>query len=353
MNKTLINTALGVALALPALAGAYSEDTRSSADDSHNDGHSTFHYELVRTLAVGAGYSVADAQLIADASDATDSFPSMRNTQLCSDITNSDTLNEDERLHILGTVRSQTDDPQIGEQSPYFHWPRRPATALSGESYTADAANGIDAETCGYFGAACTYEVQQMEDWVFNANDQAFADTPVATPCAAMPGGTYQTVPAGGLIALGIYLHGLGDSYSHQACMATGARTHEDSTTAVCDARSWHLEEEYGTDADGSADGAGTPFTRQGALAIWDALNWYGIYAVAPEGDAPTPASSRDLNLDAFIDSFVSAETSAVRSCIAVGFYQQLLQEPGSAYRRTIAADCMASETTTRSRRRN
>jgi len=325
MYKKLQSVVAAAILTTGASLYAYSEDSRKSKDKVVDSGHSTFHYELTQVLAMAAGYSYEDANEVALASNAVDTFPSTLNTTSCEDAINDASLVNDGTLpSILGTVRYQDDlEPELVAQASFFHWGRRPSVNAYGEDYYAD---GIDADTCNYYGE-CTYEVSELESWAVAGNKvDAFSSTTV--PCVAQPGSGYKDVKEGSLVALGIYLHSLADSYSHQACMKeTLARGHSDEGTdgvASCEAREWHLEEEYGEGGSRGSLGAGINYTYNSAIAVYEALKTYGQYNGS--AGSQTPPNSEDINLEAFISDFTQTDDADVRSCIAHVYTQNMVE---------------------------
>ncbi len=350
-------------------AGAYSEDMPplDSYDHSVSGGHSTFHYELVRTLAAAAGYTerntlgvmdskgelLNDASLIAEASHATDTFPSeMLATSRCEALTSGEArhpvtgqtlINDTENLYVVGTLRSK--DESVA-QTAFYHWPRRQAVSPVTE-YHYRHTDQIEAGTCDYFSnlqelpekndlcRANTVnfqaELNSMESWVFNADEAALlSNNGITTPCFAATGETFSYVPAGSVISLGIYLHSLGDSYSHQACMKINkTRSHtplEDEGRRLqaheCNSIIWHTQEEYGVDAgDPELPDMGVEYTKAAAMATWDALKLYSQLRPYATGNV-----LNESEVITFVNAFSLQESQQVRSCIASTFYQRILQ---------------------------
>lgn len=273
---------------MPANSWAYSEDTTVGG------AHSSFHYELTRTLAHASGFNPAQATRIASANQATDTFPN--DPQDCATAT----LAGAGQVIIIGTTRSH--DGTTSAQTQFFHWPRRGVySVIDGSAYPG---SGVD--TCSYFAGtdqacgAAGNEVDQLENFALAGNQNALS---IQTPCYSENGSVYTPVPAGSLVALGLYLHSLADSYSHEACMATGVRTHQDSGVAnVCSSIDWHIIQEYG------ASGQGVDYTKAGATAIWEALKRYRM----AQGYAAPPLWS-DAQAQAFINTWVNLNTAQAR----------------------------------------
>jgi hypothetical protein len=276
------------AVSLPMQGWAYSEDTTSGG------AHSSFHYELTRTLARASGFSVAQADRIASADQAVDTFPN--DPQDCATAAPAAAG----QIIIIGTTRSH--DGSTSAQTQYFHWPRRGVSSvIDGSAYPG---SGVD--TCSYFAGtdqacgAAGDEVSQLETFALAGNQNALT---IQTPCYSANGSAYADIQAGSLVALGLYLHSLADSYSHEACMATGARTHQDSAVAsVCAAIDWHIIQEYG------ANGEGVDYTRAAATAMWQALKRYRV----AQGYSAAALWSDD-QAQAFINSWVDLNTAQAR----------------------------------------
>lgn len=250
-NKTkLFLTGLaGAALGLMATgAGAYYEDLKQAETGPH----STFHYEMTRTLARAAGFSAADAELIAVAAEATDR------------IYYQGVLPDSPTLLLTGIERVDS------KKGAYFHWPRRGVYNATNQYEQPGARN-----TCAYFTKTdkCVNgkpEIDVIENWaVFNSGVPA-----VGIPSAALNGGVSAPVQGGSLIALGIYLHALADTYTHDPCMKKKqVRTHFGRTSLVleCSIVRWHQDQEFGPEA----TNLGTSYTKEGGLAVWKALVFF------------------------------------------------------------------------------
>jgi hypothetical protein len=289
VQTTLLGLLLaGSAAFMPVTSWAYSEDT------TNGGAHSSFHYELTRTLARASGFTSAQAARIASADQATDTFPN--DPQDCATATPAAAG----QVIIIGTTRSH--DGTTSAQTQFFHWPRRGVySVIDGSAYPG---SGVD--SCSYFvgtDQACSAagnEVDQLENFALAGNQNALS---IQTPCYSENGSAYTSIPAGSLVALGLYLHSLADSYSHEACMATGARTHQDSGVAtVCSSIDWHIIQEYG------ASGQGVDYTQAAATAVWQALK---RYRVAQGYNAPPLWN--DEQAQAFINNWVDLNTTQAR----------------------------------------
>ncbi|MDJ0943350.1 MAG: hypothetical protein QNJ30_07790 [Kiloniellales bacterium] len=262
------------------LAFGYAEDSSEGAAS-----HSTVHYELTRTLARGAGFSAGEAELIAVFDQAVDSGAYQGDSA------------DSPFVELTGTARR--DDVEVG----FFHYPRRGPADGAGEEHPGGR------DTCSFFGAGddpCGNfpEVQALERWAVDGG--RLRARGLAPPTAAVDDAPAETVAAGNLEALGIYLHALADSYSHEACMSQGIRTHR-REPEVC-GFVWHQDEEFGPE--GEAEGVG--FTRESGRAVWQALQRYH----AVDGGGPAPWG--DAEALAFIDDFAALSDSSARRTLAL-----------------------------------
>ncbi len=241
-----INFAVGL-LALPGflMAWRYAEDIKTK----NTALHSTFHYELTRTLARAAGFTAEEAELIAVADEATDTG------KFKGEFSNSP------EVQIDGTERS-------GQDVLYWHFARRNSTNATGDYEYPGGRN-----TCAYFtGAAdaCTDdpELKEIELWAVNGSDALS----VATPQASVKGSAKQPVAGKSLLALAIYLHALADSYSHEACMKAAKFRGHKPRPQECTAVFWHEQAEFG---DKPKRDYGVSYTAEAGWATWLALKWF------------------------------------------------------------------------------
>ena len=119
------------------------------------------------------------------------------------------------------------------------------------------------------------------------------------------------------LIALGIYLHSIGDTYSHEKCMISSAWRYHKPNPFDCNAN-WH------TDPKGDF-GEGTPFTKPAADEVWKALRQF-------RGADPA-------NPPAFINEFIAKKDACERVKFAVDTFNSLTQE-------TTSINCSTSSKT-------
>lgn len=317
--------ACGIA-ASPLSAWSFSEDINLNNSSRRStsvatDKHSTFHYEMTRTLTRAAGFSSAEAEQVAKSSSATDSFPNDEVTTCPAAA-----VSAAGKMVITGTTRN------IPVMSPYFHWPRRGSdNVTNGLPYPG----GVN--TCSFFDGtadACPADVpelNELEGWALLGNNWApsGAAADLSIPCVSENGSSYQTIQPASLLALGVYLHSLADSYSHQDCMqADKVRTHDSAVSAACQALDWHLSQEYGSATDGAAD-LGFHSTLEGAQAVWDALKRYRALNALPE----QPEWAEEEALD-FMNAWAGMEDAEARSDYANAVYDELNQTTTTTTRR-------------------
>lgn len=291
-----IRALFAAALVLPVTnSWAFSEDI---ADIEHGF-HSTYHYEMTRTLAYAAGFNAQDAERIAQASSATDAFQMQGSDPSVEGATK-----------ILGTERGTG-----SSTSAYFHWPRRGADNATGEY---EYKGGRD--ECRYFSAteqACADgpEIDQIERWAVYGEDALT----LPVPRISVNGSPYSDIGAGSLDALGVYLHGLADSYSHEKCMQKGIRGHGGHFGAnVCGPAYWHWIQEYG-----QPDSAlGVTTTRESIIAMWQALKFYRQVNGYTE-----PARWNDAQLGKFKVRWTTLPDPASRKRFAIRAMKRLIDK--------------------------
>lgn len=268
--------------------------------------HSSFHYEMVRVLAIQAGFKTNEAEEIAVAGEAVD----------LGTFTGYALANGAKTLTIQNTGR-------FGPNGLLYHFARRSA------QYEQVNASGSQGNTCEYFKngnpnnrytAPCTDkgpELDQIKNWAFGL------DGPKPTGQQLPRNGSGRLIAPKTLIALGIYLHAIGDSYSHEKCMIDQAWRFHKRHPFSCNVN-WH------TDPRGDF-GEGTPFSEAAANEVWKALGQYRGAAGA--------------NPPAFIKEFIAKKVACERVKFAVDTFNSLTQE-------TTAITCSASSTSSRKSRR-
>jgi hypothetical protein len=251
--------------------------------------HSSFHYEMVRVLAVLAGFTKDEAEEIAVAGEAVDlrTFTGYGRGKSAKTMT-------------IGNTN------RFGPNGQFFHFARRSS------QYEQVKAEGSKSNTCDYFAngdpnnkntAPCTSkgpELDQIKNWAF-----------------ALPGPqpTRQELPRDAqgrpiapktLIALGIYVHSIGDTYSHEKCMIDAAFRFHKPTPFSCNTK-WHTAPKIGEFTVGIA------FTKAAANEVWRALRQYK----GADGSNPP----------AFVDQFLAIKDACSRVKFAVETFNSLTNE--------------------------
>lgn len=268
---------------------ASAETTRYGEDLSTKNlaAHSTFHYELTRTLARAAGFSAAEAESLAVVNEATDAGSFTGETGVT--------------ITLNGTKRVSTN-------GQYWHFARRDSNNATGEYLYPGSRN-----TCSYFSIpprTCPGdepELDKIEKWAVYAQD---VPQPGVPQVAFNGEKNFQPVAGKSLLALAIYLHALADSYSHEACMAsTHIRGHKPNPPE-CSAVYWHIKAEFGSDPEIDK---GVSYTQEAAHATWLALKWFR----EKNGLAGVPLWS-DEQASEFISNWVTLDKPLERREAAV-----------------------------------
>ncbi|MCK6555465.1 hypothetical protein L6Q96_12935 [Candidatus Binatia bacterium] len=296
-NWTGRNAAAGLAAALamllltPGHGWGYAEDIGRDSEQPH----STFHYELTRALARAAGYSSADADLIGIAAAATDSG------------TFKGDLAGSRRITIQGTDRSS-------EAGQYYHFGRRHSTNATGE-YVYPGAR----DECPYFTernlCPVPSEIDEIELWAAYAQG---APT-FGVPQYALDGGAAAPVEPRSSVALGIYLHALADSYSHEKCMEVAQVRMHFPDPKECTGVFWHEEAEFGVHGDTS----GVPYTKDAGRAVWTAIRWFRKQAGLPDA-----ILMNEEEVELFVDRWAEFDAAPDRRDFAVAGFESLNAVP-------------------------
>ena len=248
--------------------------------------HSSFHYEMVRVLAVLAGFNKDEAEEIAVAGEAVD----------LGKFTGYKLSDGAKSLRIRNTNR-------FGPNGRFYHFARRSA------QYRSAHAPGAKQNTCDYFTggdrknpntAPCTVkgpELDQIKNWAFALPGPKPDRRQLPTD------GLGITIKPKTLSALGVYLHAIGDTYSHEQCMVVQSFRFHKPQPASC-AASWH------TDYPRGDFGQGLPFTTPAAVEVWTALRHY------KGADGSNPPS--------FIHEFITTSDPCARVKLAVDTFNSL-----------------------------
>lgn len=270
---------LAAGAAVLSSAARYGEDLQTK----NLAAHSTFHYELTRTLARAAGFTTAQAESLAVINQAVDAEAFTGETGVT--------------IHLNGTKRD-------GEAGQYWHFARRDSNNATGEYFHPGKRN-----TCAYFTRQFTRscpgdeaELLEIEKWAVYSSD---SPRPGAPQISYDRGQTFQTVAGKTLAALAIYLHALADSYSHEACMAsTQVRGHKPHPSE-CSAVHWHTQAEFGEHPEVDK---GASYTREAAQATWLALQWF-----RRQNGGAEPAPWTDEQAFEFIQNWVKLDKAQER----------------------------------------
>lgn len=334
MAVTAMFATLGAGF-LPGTAFAHDEDHTDSTDGTGSstattDGlvdHSSMHYELTRALLYAAGFSKDDAELIAVADQATD-LGSAGFTGSYNSATYGAKNTHKISVVVTGTERT-SGKRAAGPQTYFYHFPRRaktntvswsyiyyPAyTSLSNGKpaspghYNHDSRNTCDfftalssTDTCTVNGQAAEPELSQIERWALSGTNQPTqgmgSNTGTLPTLAATVNGLQVSGadPKWTMVRLGIYLHSLTDSFSHEAAMQVAAiRTHPAQKASKIEENiaTWHDPEEFGASSSSCTYpnskaplGCGVPFTLEAAMSIYVMAPWAAKNAKLTVGGA-------------------------------------------------------------------
>jgi hypothetical protein len=282
------------------------------------DTHSTFHYEFTRVLAAAAGFNATDAETIAVSNEATDtgSFKGYATNGIATTVAFSNT----ERL--------------VGENATlWYHMPRRSQGYPRVTQPNGQAFPGALDNTCLYFlkpfpqpvKAPCADrrqgELDQLRAWAINGEALPADKAPTVTSDSPkdMPRDSSGDVLGRNVYALGIYLHAVGDSYSHEKCMMTRHIRAHVPRPFECKGV-WHVTSEFGEylGPQEDAKGAGVPFTLTAAKALWqETLKYRQANGLGP------PAWDENRYMQ-FAKDFIATKTAALRVRKAVAEFNHI-----------------------------
>lgn len=295
--------------------------------------HSSFHYEFTRVLAAAAGFNERDAETIAVADEATDT----------GDFTGYPIKGGAVRVQFSNTQRLGGNSVPL-----WYHMARRSTgypvvTQPDGQPFPHARAN-----TCDYFTkpfsqpvkAPCINlttdkadpkmgEMDQLREWAINGAALPPGKAPTVVAGGPVEGLTPIPIPNDGknvtgqnIVALGIYLHALADSYSHEKCMMNRHIRLHVPQPYECKGV-WHVTSEFG-DYQGLGEtvkGAGVPFTLTAAKALWqEILNYRAANGLGP-------ANWDENKYMEFARDFIGTKTTLLRVRKAVGEFNRLTGE--------------------------
>lgn len=262
--------------------------------------HGSFHYEMTRVLAMQAGFTEEQAETIAVACEAVDA----------GDFTGYQITLENGTTKTVTVTIKNTE--RTSKNNLFYHFARR-----SAQYGQVTEVAGSTANTCDYFTggntnnpttAPCTTkgpELDQIKNWAFRLDG-------VKPDLNQLPqDGSRKPIVPGSLAALAVYLHSVGDAYSHEKCMIDESLRSHPAEPLQCSA-TWHI------DADGefSAKNNGLPFTRAAAYEIWRGLRQF-----RHESETPTDKAKE------FIETFITKPNACERVAYAVQAFNDLAGE--------------------------
>jgi hypothetical protein len=309
--RIALTRSLALAMALGLLLSAFAPITSGYNADATQAitglaTHSSFHYEMVRVLAALAGFNKDEAEEIAVAGEAVD-------------------LGTFTGYEISGGAKTITvrNTNRFGPNGLLYHFARRSS------EYEKVEAPGSVSNTCEYFKngnpsnkytAPCTDKGPEI-DWIRNWAFALPGPKPTASQLPLDKSG--KPVKPKTLVALGIYLHAIGDTYSHEKCMIDQSWRFHKPNPFSCNAN-WH------TDPRGDF-GEGVPFTQAAANEVWRALRRY--------------KDADGSNVPTFAAEFIAIKVACQRVKFAVDTFNKLANE------NTVITCNSAKQTTGRRRR--
>ena len=126
-----------------------------------------------------------------------------------------------------------------------------------------------------------------------------------ATTAAAGTEVVSEDISAASLAALGVYVHSLADSYSHEACLCNESFVGHATSPDLCAYTIWHEEEEWG------ADGRGAGYTREAGLAVWRAMRDYAVSRDSSGALVPWNETHAVAAVDGFVNLVRGADRRA------------------------------------------
>jgi hypothetical protein len=264
------------------------------------DVHSTIHYDLTRLLAVKAGLTSDMAETLARYCVLVDQINPKSNYPYpiaLNSISIPDTYagwNES----LAGTERGSAQQNSYKEYPPqYWHFPYRdPSDTISGGmtfGISYPLPENLAYRDAPYFWRVPllnNYNLLNIRNWaLFGTGNAGAPDN--STPCPVYFYDNilhqYKKVQPGSIQAMGIYLHSLADSYSHEHCMVTDTLRSHPTWSDAC-GLTYHSHHEFAYDTAIVAQEHATPCFQ----ALWRAIMVYKT-----ENNITTPALwSADTN---------------------------------------------------------
>lgn len=281
--------------------------------------HSTFHYEFTRVLAAAAGFQAADAETIAVANEATDTGAftgyAIKSGPASAAFTNTERLGGDSATLWYHMARRSEAYPVV--------------TQPDGTAYPGALKN-----TCGYFIkpsdkpvlAPCddrrNGELDQLREWAIKGASLPSGKAPKVLDDTSEIPHDGLNVKGQNSYALGIYLHAIGDSYSHEKCMMNKHIRAHVPQPYECKGI-WHVTSEFGDyqGLDVATKGAGVPFTLTAAKALWQEILKYRA------ANKSGPTRWDENRYMEFAKDFIGTKSAAIRVKKAVAAFNQLTGE--------------------------
>ncbi len=269
-----------IASTLPIIWGE--EKTDSLGPNSSSVGnlyHSTFHYDLVKLLAIKAGFSKDTAEIIARYSTLTDQINPKMGYPNDSGSLKFSSIFPSWSQSIAGTERFSSKINNFGEFSGvYWHSAfRDKMDSLAGAYVYAPFGYPIVTDTkyhadAYYWRIPFSFTLTPIEKWALygtNGVDGLPQDAPDTVRYFDVASSKYKPVPKGSLIALAIFLHSLADSYSHEKCMMEDTLRGHPAPPSLCGIL-WHWSEIPYTNPTYAFN-----HTEKAAQATWRVLREY------------------------------------------------------------------------------
>ncbi|MBE0647367.1 MAG: T9SS type A sorting domain-containing protein [Bacteroidales bacterium] len=290
LNSTLLQSIFAILLIFFSIKGftaplpipwgeEVSDSLGPNSGGAGNIIHSTFHYDLVKLLAVKAGFSMDTAEIIARYSALTDQInPQVGYPSSPPSLTYSASFPTWDES-VSGTERFSPAINSFGENpGVYWHCPLRdPSDTLTGSYVYAPYAYPNVTDTNYrlapyYWHIPFAFTLNSIEEWAIYGTsgiDGLPQDAPDTVKYFDVSSATYKPVPKGSLIALSVFLHALADTYSHEQCMMQDTLRSHPPSPDDCDIYYHYYEIPY------LLPSYAYDHTDRSAQAIWRVLREY------------------------------------------------------------------------------
>ena len=219
--------------------------------------HSSYHYDLMKVLAIKAGLSqeltetIARYSALVDQINPKNDYPyplALNSISIPDTFTN---WNES----LAGTERGNPADNNFNEKTAiYWHFPFRDSNdVISGPMIYGiyPRPGNISYRQNPYFWRVpLSYNLTRIRDWALYGGGTAGKpdnQTPVDVFYYNTDTQQYELIEPNSVQAFGIYLHSLGDSYSHEFCMVNDTIRSHPPSNDVC-GLTYHTNYEYAYD---------------------------------------------------------------------------------------------------------